>query len=215
MQQLVKRVQHPQLQDTVKALEVGYELDIMSYSEAYNHLTAAVSKIPEYHFSWKVYGIHASGGNIGVKSGGISLYKCGRNSSNIYNSQGKVHTGYYYNWRGRGKEYFKTIISARNKNGSKSIQTASNKYVAYTKLQISELSSTLTEMKACIAAFSGKPQGTNSSESKSGQEAPVSRDKGNSFVGCASERTKTWLASPLALALFGLIMFIIFTFRHG
>ena len=79
-----------------------------------------------------------------------------------------------------------------------------------TKRQLSELSSTLTEMKACIIAFSGKPQGTNFSETNSGQEATVSADAGNSFGGCASRRTKTWIAIPLALALFGLMMFIKF-----
>ena len=49
--ELFRRVQHPVLQDTVKALEVRADLDRITYSEADNHLTAAVSKIPEYKFS--------------------------------------------------------------------------------------------------------------------------------------------------------------------
>ena len=49
--ELFRRVQHPLIQDTVKALEVRADLDRIKYSEAYNHPTAAVSKIPEYKFS--------------------------------------------------------------------------------------------------------------------------------------------------------------------
>ena len=41
-----QHVQHPHLQDTVKAIEVRSDLDGITYSEADNHLTAAVSDIP-------------------------------------------------------------------------------------------------------------------------------------------------------------------------
>ena len=50
VRELFRRVQHQQLQDTVKALEVKDELDGITYSEASNHLTASVSNIPEYQF---------------------------------------------------------------------------------------------------------------------------------------------------------------------
>ena len=49
--ELFSRVQNPQLQDTVKALEFSADLDGTTYFEAANHLTAAVSKIPEYQLS--------------------------------------------------------------------------------------------------------------------------------------------------------------------
>ena len=80
--------------------------------------------------------------------------------------------------------------------------------MAGTKHQFSELSYTLTEMKAFIAAIRGNPQGTNSSEANKGYEAAVSWDVGNAFGICASKRTKTWLASPPALALTRLMMLI-------
>ena len=44
--EIFMRVQHPQLYDTVKALEVRSELYSIIYSEADNQLTAAVSKMP-------------------------------------------------------------------------------------------------------------------------------------------------------------------------
>ena len=46
--ELLKRVQNNQLQDTIKALGVRFDLDGISYTEAANHLTSAVSELPEY-----------------------------------------------------------------------------------------------------------------------------------------------------------------------
>ena len=65
-------------------------------------------------------------------------------------------------------------------------------------------------VQASITAFSGKPRGTSYNEAKSGQEAPVSGDAGNSFGGRASKRAKSWLARPLSLELFCLMVFIKF-----
>ena len=46
--ELLKRVQHNQLQAPVKALRVRFDLDGILYTEAANHLTSAVSELPEY-----------------------------------------------------------------------------------------------------------------------------------------------------------------------
>ena len=54
LRQLFKRVQHPQLQDTVKALKVRFDMEGIMYTQAANHLTAAVSELPEYHLTCKV-----------------------------------------------------------------------------------------------------------------------------------------------------------------
>ena len=51
--ELFKRVQHPQLQETVKAIEVRTDLDGITYSESDNHLIATVSKMPGYYQNWK------------------------------------------------------------------------------------------------------------------------------------------------------------------
>ena len=117
---------------------------------------------------------------------------------------------YYHNWKGLRKEDRKTVISAQKKKCRKSSQIARKKDVSDTKRQLSELSSNLTETKDRIITFSGKPQGTSSSEDNSGQEAPVPEDSGNSFGGRASKRTMDWLASSPDLGLFCLMMFIKF-----
>ena len=46
VRKLFRRVKHPQLQDMVKAIEFRADLDGITYSEAANHLTTAVSKMP-------------------------------------------------------------------------------------------------------------------------------------------------------------------------
>ena len=68
--ELFKRVQHPQLQDTVKALKVRFDMEGITYTQAANHLTAGVSELPEYHLTRKVSAsssgtprIRGSGGN--------------------------------------------------------------------------------------------------------------------------------------------------------
>ena len=48
VRELLKRVQHNQLHNTVKALWVWLDLDGILYTEAANHLTSAVSELPEY-----------------------------------------------------------------------------------------------------------------------------------------------------------------------
>ena len=54
LRELFKRVQHPQIQDTVKALKVCFDMEGTTYTQAVNHLTAAVSELPEYHLTRKV-----------------------------------------------------------------------------------------------------------------------------------------------------------------
>ena len=41
LHELFRKVQHPQLQDMVKAIEVRDDLDGITYSETANHLTSA------------------------------------------------------------------------------------------------------------------------------------------------------------------------------
>ena len=54
LRELFKWVQHPQVQDTVKALKVRFDMEGITYTQAANHLTAAVSELPAYHLTRKV-----------------------------------------------------------------------------------------------------------------------------------------------------------------
>ena len=94
--EILRKVQHPKLQDKVKALEVRADFIGITHSEAANHLTYAVSKMPEYQFPQTFSGLKSSVGNSGGNSGdSVGPRKGGCNSGIILNSHGKVHTGYY------------------------------------------------------------------------------------------------------------------------
>ena len=54
VRELLKCVRNNQLQDTVKALRVRFDIDGISYTEAANHLTSAVSELPEYLLARRV-----------------------------------------------------------------------------------------------------------------------------------------------------------------
>ena len=45
VRELFKRVQHRDLQDTVKVLKVKFDLEGLTYTNAANHITAAVSEL--------------------------------------------------------------------------------------------------------------------------------------------------------------------------
>ena len=47
------------------------------------------------------------------KNGSGGLNKGGRNSGSIYNLQGKVHTGYFQNWKVLSKNNCKTVVAAK------------------------------------------------------------------------------------------------------
>ena len=68
LRELFKRVQHPQLQDTVKASKVRFDMEGITYTQEVNHLTATVSELPEYHLTRKVSA--SSSGTPRIRGGG-------------------------------------------------------------------------------------------------------------------------------------------------
>ena len=114
--ELFKWVQHPQLQDTVKALKVRFDMEGIMYTQEANHLTAAVSELPEYHLTHKVSA--SSCGAPRIRGGGGSSNnsnikrKGGMQAPNkgILMSDGSVFTGYYLNWSELSKEDKKWVL---------------------------------------------------------------------------------------------------------
>ena len=119
--ELFKRAQHPQLQDTIKALKVRFDMEGITYTQAANHLTAAVSELPEYHLTRKVsasssgapriWGGGGSRHNSNVKKKGAMQAP----NKGILMSDGSVFTGYYLNWSELSKEDKQHVLDSRNK----------------------------------------------------------------------------------------------------
>ena len=119
--ELFKRVQHPQLQDTVKALKVCFDMEGITYTQVANHLTATVSETPEYHLTRKVSA--SSSGTARIRGGGGSNHnsnikkKGGMQapSKGVLMSDGSVFTGYYQNWSELSKEDKQCMLDSRSK----------------------------------------------------------------------------------------------------
>ena len=121
LRELFKRVQHPQLQDTVKALKVRFDMEGITYTQAANHLTAAVSELPEYHLTRKVSA--SSSGTPKIRGGGSNNHnsnikkKGGTQAPNkgVFMPDGSVFTGYYPNWSELSKEEKQRVLDSRRK----------------------------------------------------------------------------------------------------
>ena len=70
LRQLFKQFQHPQLRDTAKALKFCFDVQGIKYTQPANHLTAAVSELPEYHLTRKVSA--SPSGTLRIRGGGGS-----------------------------------------------------------------------------------------------------------------------------------------------
>ena len=116
--ELFKRVQHPQLQNTVKALKVRFDIEGITYTQAANHLTAAVLELPEYHLTRKVSA--SLSGTPRIQGGGGSNHNSnikkigGRQapSKGILMSDRLVFTGYYPNWSELSKEDKQCVLDS-------------------------------------------------------------------------------------------------------
>ena len=187
LRELFKWVQHPELQDTVKALKVRFDMEGIMYTQAANHLTVAVSELPEYHLTRKVSA--SSSGTPRIRGGGGNNHysdikkKGGMQAPNkgILMSDRSVFTGYYPNWLELSKEDKQRILVSRSKKKKGGVGN---------KQQISDVASIaeqLQVMKHTISELmSSKNNHVNSesSEDKMKSKAQHSHyDAGNAFGG--------------------------------
>ena len=166
VRELFKCVQHTQLQDTVKALRVRYDIDGFTYTEVANHLTAQVSELPEFQLAQHVSAVkHVCGGGKG---------KHKRDS--IYTEDGTIFTGYYSNFMSFSKEEHDKVIAEREcKNGKKNDKRD-------TKRKLSELQSLaedITMMKHAVLQLIAAKPGNHEEDEK---DIPRN-DAGNCFGG--------------------------------
>ena len=190
LRELFKRVQYPQPQDTVKALKVRFDMEDIMYTQAANHLTAAVSELPEYHLTHKVSAL--SSGTPRIQGGGGNNHnsnikkKWGMQAPNkgILMSDGSVFTGYYPNWLELSKEDKQCMLDSRNKKKKGGVGN---------KRQISDIVSIaeqLQVMKCTISELMSSKNNQINSESREDKMKSKAQyaqdDAGNAFGGqCA------------------------------
>ena len=187
LRELFKQVQHPQLQDTIKALKVHFDMEGITYTQAANHLTATVSELPEYHLTRKVSA--SSSGAPRIRGGGGSSHnsnvkkKGGIQATNkgILMSDRSVFTGYYLNWSELSKEDKQQLLDSQNKK---------KKGGAGSKQQISDVTSIAEQLQAMkhtiseLVSLKNNPINSESSEDKAKIKVQhLQNDEGNAFGG--------------------------------
>ena len=116
---LLKKVQHKDLDGAIQALKAQQTAGTnITYTMAANHLSAAVSELPEYLAkNRQVAGVESS------TSGGSK-----KDSGGAYNADGSINTGYIPNWKSLSAEDKQKVIAERKRlglssNGGKSSNT--------------------------------------------------------------------------------------------
>ena len=178
LREFFKCTKQTQLTESVKAMEVQYDMDGLTYTQATNHLTAAVSKLPDYQMACRVSNIKTAGSG-GNKQGCIC-----RDGNSIYATDSTIWTGHYDKWATM-KDTDKEKVTAEQEHKKKARGGKESKGKTY-KRKVSDLSS-LTEdiqaMKRSVAELISKRDETADEVATK----PPRNDAGNAFGGRVSK----------------------------
>jgi hypothetical protein len=189
---LLKKVEHPQLQNAIIALRVRASMDSTTFTECANHLSAQVSELPDYQASRKVAASNSKTTPIKRIRGGGAQNSSGRKRNGINMPDGSIWTGYYSDWESMDKDNKQKVMDARKKNKAKSGKK---------NRQVSDVSSTpeknLKEIKAQVAALKRSLPQLKSSSNDSKETDNVDDDDddtpdnaGDSFGGRSRKKSK-------------------------
>jgi hypothetical protein len=182
---LFKQVQHAGLRGAIEALKAQQTAGVnVTYTMAANHLSTAVSELPE--FISKNRNISA----IGTGSGR-------RGSDDIYNNDGTINTGHIPTWRQLSPEDRDIVNEERNRLRNKSGKGNQNKSGNKSKEdsnRLNQLSAQNKKFKRQIKAMKrmNKVPDTNAnSNTKDDNDSDTGTDAGDQFGGRASKKKKT------------------------
>ena len=197
VRELLKHVQNNQLQDTVKALQVQFDLDGISYTEAANHLTSAVSDLPEYLLAHRVSSLKR------IRGGGSEKGKNKFKRDSIYADDGTIFTGYYSNWKSYSKEDCDKVIAEWNKKNMNGVAKNDNKR----KLaEIQAITDDIAMMKCTVLQFAA----TKRNQEEQDEDAPHN-DAGNQFGGRKAKSGKwqlPYLFGTILSAFYAMYQFL-------
>ena len=178
LRELFKRTKHPQLVESVKALEVRYDMDGLTYTQAANNLTAAVSKLPDYQMARRVSNV-----KTGTRQGSKPT-RIRRDGNTIYATDGTIWTCHYDEWA-RMKDSDKEKITAERERKKKA-RTGKGSKGKNCKRKVADITS-LTEdiqaMKRPVAELISERNEPNDDTTPK----PPRNDAGNAFGGRASK----------------------------
>ena len=93
----------------------------LTYTQAANHLTAAVSELPEFHTTHQVAAAHIRGGSADAGTHNKYNNSAGKGApkSGIRTADGKIFTGFYKYWRTLTDDEKQHVIEERKRKGNK------------------------------------------------------------------------------------------------
>jgi hypothetical protein len=180
---LLKKIEHPQLQDAVGALRVRAQMDGTTFTECANHLAAIVSEIPDYSTPRKVSATEKKIGTQHIRGGGSNGRKGNALASSrkgIKMPDGSIWTGYYSDWEKLSDSDKQTVMETRKKNKAKGLKPGKNK-------QISDVKTQLADLKRKIAQLKSKSADDNGNDSDS---SDVPENAGDAFGGRQQKKQK-------------------------
>lgn len=185
---LLKKVEHPQLQDAIGALRVRATIGGgITFTECANHLSAQVSELPDHQMTPRK--VSGAGSNRSGKSSDSKRIRGGGNGSasgkrnGIYMPDGSVWTGFYSDWNQLSKEDRQTVIETRVSNKTKGGRKVSEAGSASKKLK--DIKHQVAELKRSIAAIK-----TNQQEAGDDTSPDAPDNAGDSFGGRQQKRQK-------------------------
>ena len=178
LSKLSKRTRHPQLVEFVKALEVWYDMDGLTYTQAANHLTAAVSTLPDYKMACRVPNVKTGTGQDSKPT------RVHRDGNTIYATDGTIWTGHYDEWATL-KDSAKEKITAERERKKKVRTGRGSKGKNYKRkvANITSLTEDIQAMKRSVAELISK---RNEPDDNTTPKQPRN-DAGNAFGGRASK----------------------------
>ena len=180
IRELFKRVQHPQLQDTIKVLKVRFDMEGVEYNQAANHLTVAISELPEFHTTHQIAAARIRGGSdTGAHNKYNNSARKGAPKSVICTADGKIFMGFYKHWRTLTNDEKQHVIEKRKRNGNKK-GTSSTKNNIHCVEELGSIQEQLHEMKRVMSELIVKNH--DEKEKKVTSDMPQN-DAGNAFGG--------------------------------
>ena len=179
---LLKKVEHPQLQDAVGALRVRAQMDGITFTECANHLSAIVSELPDHQVNRKISAADSKSRGVGVKhirGGGRPASNPGSKRKGINMPDGSIWTGYYSDWDTMSDADKQIVMGTRKKNKAKGTTPSKKKG--------SDLKSQIADLKRSIAAMQSK---TSDDDGEKSDGSDVPDNAGDAFGGRQKKRQK-------------------------
>ena len=175
---LFKKVQHTGLSSAIEAMKAKITTEppgTVTYTTVANHLSTAVSELPEYV----------------AKNRNVSGMTTG--STSIFNADGTINTGHHPNWLNLSPDDRKKVNDERSRLG---LGKNKNKNKNYNKGSSSNAANTIKQLKAANEKHKRTIAGLKKETSDDGPSSPaddsmdIEGDAGDAFGGKAAKKAK-------------------------